>query len=306
MKNILVSHWDPYNFGDRAITIGSLNALRQLMPNVDITVSSPVPEIEQQSYRQYQATAIKTPWLIGYDKTTSLLNKIFCFGIPILFLILNCTLHRLLKPLNIPVKGKLQDYDLYIELGTDTHTRYAGSLAFYNSYLSILLFIIIKKPFVMYAESFGPFKGRLDKFVTRFICNRASLIMVRDEISLGYLRQIKVDNPNLHLTADPAFLFESHSRRERIYEILAGKNIGKDNRRIVGIGISSKISKHAFPEIKSIEEKREVYIELMARLADHIITTLDATVILVPHVVSPGISDVPVCEDVLKEVRLTS
>ena len=300
---ILLSHWDPYNFGDRAITFGALRALRESIPDADITVSLPAPEIERQNYNRYSVKVVKTPWLIGYGKTTNLFNKLFCFGMPALFLLLNCSLRRLLKLLNIPVKGGLQNYDLYIELGTDIHTRYAGRLAFYNSYLSILLFLILGKPYVMYAESFGPFKGRLDKYVTRYICNRAKLVTVRDGISLGYLKRIGVDNPSLHLTADPAFLFESHSSRERIKEILAAKGIGGENHRLVGLGLSSKIYRHSFPEIKGIEEKKKSYIKLMAALAEHVINTADATVILLPHVMSPGISDIPICEDVMNEIE---
>ena len=60
-----------------------------------------------------------------------------------------------------------------------------------------------RKPLFFYAPSMGPFSGRLRNKIRRFILKRADAIVLREEISLGYLRdQLGLES---WVTLDSAF-----------------------------------------------------------------------------------------------------
>ena len=61
---------------------------------------------------------------------------------------------------------------------------------------------------MLYASGIGPVQG--DKYLemTKDILNAADIITLREELSLGEIRKMGVDNPNVSLTCDPVFHLE--------------------------------------------------------------------------------------------------
>ncbi len=303
MKKILIPGGDLYNYGDRALIRGTIESLKSFIPDADITMLSALPELDRAEYGQYGINVTKTPW---YRRTKTpkfkKIANIFSAMLALLTL-LNCILRRLFKPLNIPIMGGLQKYDIYVEIGTDVHSSGYGPVRFYYHSLPLLCWIIIKKPFMLFAETLGPYNDKLERALMRFICNRAGAITLREEASMGHLQELGISNPNVHVTPDPAYLFISQCPRERVHEILANSGINEGGKPLVGIAASALIYRYAFPSIRSHKDKYDRYVTLMAEIADYIVDQLDASVIFIPHNISPQTNDRLVSDDICQQVR---
>ena len=209
-----------------------------------------------------------------------------------LFLLFRCALWAMLHKVGLNVNrsfcGKrLQEYydaDIVLNTGGDVLTEDYG---FSFSYFVNLLFaILLDKPVIICAESIGPFKKGWKLYIVRYVLNWAKLITLREERSLKHLQDIGVDKPPIYVTADVAFILEPASN-QRIKEILAKEEI-KEYTPLIGISVSKIVSNYGFPELKNRKDKYEEYVKLMSRVVDYLVDALNATIVLVPHVIGPG------------------
>jgi polysaccharide pyruvyl transferase CsaB len=67
---------------------------------------------------------------------------------------------------------------------------------------------------MFYANGIGPLNKNANKDITRKILNRVDVITLREEISLQELKNLHINGPIIHVTADPAFTVRSASDSE--------------------------------------------------------------------------------------------
>ncbi|MFC1920715.1 polysaccharide pyruvyl transferase family protein [Chloroflexota bacterium] len=224
------------------------------------------------------------------------------------------------------LKGKrLRNYrnaDVIIHLGMDYYSDDVGLATVYHHSLDIILGALLKKPVVIWAESMGPFRGRFSLWLARTALNRAALITVRDTLSRDFVIEAGINRTPLHVTADPAFLFEGASQ-ERVKEIFAAENVNPETNVLIGVNpshsfvISSEDSpggmrenyisvmgflgtllanllpKAVFDRIlklvkrsalySPVDAKYVEYRDLFAGLVDWLVEEYDADVLLIPH-----------------------
>ena len=103
------------------------------------------------------------------------------------------------------VRTTLRQSDLLISGGGSLlqDTTSARSLLYYL-WIARLAFQA-RKPVMFYAQGMGPLKRKMSRLLVRQVANRAAYLTVRDEPSAQLLKAIGVTNPNLEITADPAF-----------------------------------------------------------------------------------------------------
>lgn len=283
-KMLVIGPNDPLSNGDMAIAICMVKKLKTLIPDAHLTMLSNLPELASKRYKpyfkSYDVNVEGIPW---FKQTKHPLLTKLCAVNRTLSTLVNCFFWRCLRPLhiNLPVRGDLQRYDIHIHCGADVHTEYYGMLALYYSLCPWIFSIITKKPFIICGETIGPFKDILTKFVVKSILNKASLIMVRDQISKDYLQAMGV-RKSIHLTADPAFILDPVCAEEAS-KILANEGIANRTQLLVGITASSLIYRFAFPDAKNLKDKRKKYVMLMANIADYVAERFNATVLLIPH-----------------------
>jgi len=145
------------------------------------------------------------------------------------------------------------------------------------------------KPVVIYANGFTKFEHAITKIglwniLARYVLSNADLITVREEESYRNLKDISVNNTRIYLTADPAFLLSPVSYN-KVKSILLAENINKSNSLLIGMTQTREI-------LLSVRQgnPREIYkkgVEQMARLVDHLIAKLDATIVFLPHCIEP-------------------
>jgi colanic acid/amylovoran biosynthesis protein len=290
VKRILIGSFiEPYNNGEMAILTSLVKILKELLSDVSITVMVSSPEVTRARYKDFISTynleVIAAPWF--KEASSSIMTRIRSGLSGLMFALFK--------------RGTLHKYDLYLELGTDSHTDYYGRFSFYADWGPLFICMLSKMPFVLIAETVGPFRYRLSRFIARFVFRRASLITVRDTVSLGYLQELGIDD--VHLVSDLAFLLEPASGA-RIDAILAGEGVNQPGQPMIGIAGSQLIHGYAFSShYRQSDKKRNEYIRLMARTIDYLVEKTSALVLLIAHVDVPRWNDKIMNEEIYHEVE---
>ena len=133
-------------------------------------------------------------------------------------------------------------------------------------------------PYIFLPQAWGPFDdSRLAKHVVR-LCEEASLVYVRDEVSLFNLQRIlNKSSVDLKLGYDIAFLFQPDPPSIGV-EILNSNGIELSKRSVVGI----------FPNIRVYErcegEKgNNLYIASLVSIIRHCLKAFGTQVVIMPH-----------------------
>jgi len=157
---------------------------------------------------------------------------------------------------------RLREYrsaDVIIHLGMDYYSDDVGLHTVYHHSLDIMLGALLKKPVVIWAESMGPFRGRLSRWLVKTALDRAVLITVRDSLSRDFVMEVGVNRTPVHVTADPAFLFRP-APDKKVREIFAREKVNPAAKIVIGVNPS-----HSFiiPLEDSPKDTRESYIKVM-------------------------------------------
>jgi colanic acid/amylovoran biosynthesis protein len=220
---------------------------------------------------------------------------------------------------------RLKEYcqaSVVVDISMDHYNDDMGIIKVIEISRDILVGALLGKPVVIYAQSVGPFKGRLASRIARFALNRVKLITVREKISQGFLSEIAVNKPPIYVTADPAFPLEP-ATDERTTEILS--ELGLDTSQpLIGIGTPEgellggaktwrgyknvlravyRLFEYCLPEtlflwLMRLIKGSNYYIALqsqysskieasVAQIANHLVERTGASVLLVPHFVPP-------------------
>jgi colanic acid/amylovoran biosynthesis protein len=150
---------------------------------------------------------------------------------------------------------------------------------------SIFLASLTGKPVVLYAQSIGPFDRMRFHWIVRFILNRTSLILVREEPSYEVCKSVlRLKGPEVRLTADEAFLLpdgDAKLGRSWLQEIGVPSGVN-----LVGLTI---LDWH-FPNAPESLEAAGNYVNAMAELINHINDTYKAHVVIFPFCFAKGYS----------------
>lgn len=91
------------------------------------------------------------------------------------------------------------------------------------------------KRVMFYANGIGPVRAEKNRARVREAAELANLITLRDEESLRELREMGVQNPNIHVTADPVYAMERGDRAEGARRLAA---LGlPEGRPVVGVSV---------------------------------------------------------------------
>jgi polysaccharide pyruvyl transferase WcaK-like protein len=292
MTKILILNVGWSNKGNVALVKSTMNSVNKFIHDAEFILMGS----ESIDFNNYKVKE-KLGKGISRKNTKSSLNTIF-------YLVL-CFFIYLLNKINIryPIskKSKLFDYyncDIVINSGGD-HLSGEYGLATLDSFINILYCIFLGKPVVLYGESLGYFRNTFLKYFANFVFNKTKLIIVRDEISEKYLRDNNITNPDIYITGDPAFLLDPVPLSD-VYNILSMEGINEIHRPLIGINASGLISN--FMEGNS--EKAETYtISMMSKVIDNLVETLDANIILVPHVYAKTNDDRSIIRKIYRDAK---
>jgi len=282
MKKILVINaMGLYNYGGMAVVKGTIESLKQNMPNAELTIMSNHFEDEHSIYEKWNYENVRVINHLWYKEYSSGLKTMTHSGIDAVFTIFKFGAYQYFGRV-IPFKNPYQKYDAIIDLGTDALNEHYGCLMPIFSLFNTLLAVMSRKPTAICAASIGTFENKVLRYLAKFVLNRVNLITAREETTKEYLQTLGINKPSIHLTADHAFLMPPASS-EHTNEIFAIEGIDKDDRPLIGISPSQLIHTYAFTTIRDHEEKYQNYIDVMAKAVEYLVETTGGTVILIPH-----------------------
>ncbi len=284
MTKILLLHVGVSNKGSQALIMSTTDTIKKYIPDAEFTFmgletnQNKIPIKKQLAFNVLQNPY---PWLyLLHSSFVHLFKKIG----------LNFSISK---------NSKLYDYyitDVVINSGGD---HLSGENFGLSSLLNISYAILLDKPVVLYGESLGYYSNPIFNFIAKSVLNNTKVITVRESLSKKYLDNQGVKKPKVYLTADSAFNLNPVPINV-VLDILSREKIGDIKRPLIGINASGLISKYRKSESKSNENE---IITIFAEVIDDISKYLDASVILIPHVYSIGVSDKNVLNAIYNKIR---
>lgn len=296
-----------YNRGSFAVIISAARQIREYTPNVEI---STLIQISSKLAKKYGLTVIQKDNLKKYGDYS--LNH----SIMMSTMLIRAAFWRLFMNLgkdinfikNVNLLNQFENADVIVDLSLDSYGENYGFLPLWETSKELLISYLLYKPTIIYAQSVGPFNGRISSKIARFTLNKVNIISVREEISLDYLKKLGIINPNIYLTADPAFILDPEPTN--LDEII-GKN-SSDIRPIVGISISKmkeargknkfrilskifQIVSYVFPDYVTdyfvkislnVSRIDKVEFNWLNSVIEHLVKNYNASVLLIPHIIS--------------------
>lgn len=139
-------------------------------------------------------------------------------------------------------------------------------------YLSIILIAkMCRKKVVFFSNGFGPIK--LNKRITRFVCNHVDEIILRDEESKKLMQTINITKP-ISITADITFLLKTKSNikvQRKIAISLRPWKLTKNFYNEMSMFVQYLISKDYAVDFIIMEKQHDIIVinELMKKLSTH-------------------------------------
>lgn len=161
-----------------------------------------------------------------------------------------------------------------IASGGDVFSSDYGDLSTHLKPLQLA--IEARTPFVLFAQSIGPFKRAEDVELFRSVAQHAALISVRETITRDYLiEKVGLTADRIHLTADPAFLL-SPLTGELADHLRAAHGMTRE-RPTVAMSVSRGIEMFS-----GCDPQR--HLEAWMQVTRCVLDEIGAKVLLVPHV----------------------
>jgi len=211
MKILIAGYYGFGNVGDEAVLQALLKGLSNREASLEIAVLSATPQVTQELY------GVKSIYRYAWMNLISELRKCEVFIIGGGSLFQNITSSR----------------SLIYYLGLVFAAKLMG------------------KKVVIFAQGFGPLKGKFYHWLTRLAFKAAALITLRDLDSFNAIQKMHLKNKKIYLTADPTALL--NVTKEEGKKILSMEGIKKNDRPTLGIALRSLLKGKAIPHEKLAE-----------------------------------------------------
>ena len=195
MKLLISGYYGSGNVGDEAVLEAIVQGIKKRIPGAEITVISAAPLLT----REINAVA---------------------------------AIHRFDW---INIVKEVRGADILISGGGTLFQDVTSTRSFLYYIGIILLAKLFRKKVVVFAQGFGPLRGRINQRIARFALNRADLITMRDEKAFIDLCRAGIKKPPAYITADPSFLLEVSHPAEGL-KVLSLEGIPLD-RPLVGVSV---------------------------------------------------------------------
>jgi len=277
LRVLLTNVFNFFNKGEEAMIASVAMGVKKHFPDVEFAIVPIYSYIDMNTCKRYGIE------VSGHMYPPSKLR----LGLRASILLIRMLLSSLISAFGIRPNSLLgrelrsyTDSDVVIDLGGDTFSDDPSIIYNMLHCFSLLPAIFFKKPFIIMAQSIGPFKTPVSKFVAKFILDQAVFITAREVRTKNYLSKLGVKRP-VYETTDLAFMLEPD--REEAKKILKDKRVDL-NAPIIGVNPSQVISKWMYLGMTR-KQKHELYVELMKKFVDHL--SQKALVIMIPHVTGP-------------------
>jgi len=135
------------------------------------------------------------------------------------------------------VLSELDGAGVFLSGGGTLFQNATSSRSFWYYLGLTALALLFGKKVMVFAQGFGPLRGRVNRAAARWVLDRVHLITLRDQDSYDELKKLGVRNPHVYVTADPTFCLQNSGPAEgRKLLGLEGVPVGKP---LVGVALRS-------------------------------------------------------------------
>ncbi len=226
MKIAMVNYWSDSNKGDCAMALGTINAFKRLVPDVQFTI---IPGFWRgdprfpESCRHLTATYPELRVIPTILPLVDLQERTYGLPVAVDAIVrrsvwlahLGTSLGRLVRPDHDEFFETLRDADLVVSSpGSYFLVIRPGLLAalerlgggFYAFAYGLIAAYRMGRPYVLYAQSIGPFQNsRLLGNATRWLVDRAAYVTVRESLSKDELLRYGVRDDKVVVMPDASF-----------------------------------------------------------------------------------------------------
>jgi len=275
-KIMIINSYGP-NIGDLSIIISMVNSIRKSFPKADYVIFSTNPTLASNYLNRVKfikslgsRSARKLFQIFNFLKFLIILFWLYFYqkGINLFFLVNKKTRKALYEYL---------DSDIIISCGGGYLNDFSGC-AFLGCLFDIYLGIFLKKPVMLYAQSIGPFRKKIFRFISRYVLNRVNLITLRENKSLEFVKETGICKPPIYITADSALLLSSIPKY-KARKILIREGIKNLSKPIITVTITPHMP---WRNMAEREEKFSHYSVIVAKLIDYVIKQTDSVVLFIP------------------------
>lgn len=306
MKKIFLigGHVFQANRGGATMCMAAIEILKAYFPDASITSGYYMLDSIDYIATQYSKKYGNDPHMkVNIPKQRSKKDIIFN-GLKLRFLLYLVIIWKILRYMKIDIT-KVIRYDKILKQFLDTDVvidlRWGDRFADVHRYGVIysilyphryepLIPIILGKPYIIFPQTIGPFCDRftfniysfcrfIEFNISKFIFDKAKVIMVREKTSMDTILKIGIPPKKLYLLPDIAFLLDPISL-EDVDNIFKKENI-PTNFPIIGITLrkgSAVMGKKAI----SLKDD-ENYVRIMVDIAIYMQKKYNCSILLIPH-----------------------
>lgn len=220
MTTVLITNaYSSRNRGDAAIVLGMIESLRRTeeLADAEIVVSSADPVGDAEAYGVRVVPSFQS-LAFGIASSSTVARCWFAFfALPVSLLWAGIwRFFGIDFPVGRSLRNVFRTYaeaDLVVAAGGGylyTNSVVRGSLVLLGQLYSFVFGRVLGKPVFLYAQSIGPFGGRLQAWLVGRALRQTEMVQVRESISRDLVDEMNLKVP-IRLVADAAFLLRSRN-----------------------------------------------------------------------------------------------
>jgi len=263
------------NKGSYGRLVGALRAFHETIPQSKVTVfhryyDTATPEIIDELKKYHPDFELRRhPW---YVEKGSMASTTLSF----IFKFLVCAVKQIASRKNSPY---FSDFDVLVDLNliepdsfNDNKIDPVNIVGQLFALGSIWNATLSRKKYVVCSATIGPYNNSIVRSLATHALNKVSQITLREAFSRDYLRSINIDQPDIRVTADLAFLMDVNGVSDRV-KASDQINIAEEN-VVVGICPAAMMNSRL---------GEDDYIRLMSDLSTFLTEQYNATILLIAN-----------------------
>lgn len=287
--NLLGASFDTGNLGVSALAASSIRIIFCRWPNVDVNIVGTGLAPRQLSMVIDGQLRLVRTWPVRYCQKIGAANHI-------LMLMFATTLLRCFPRLrqrwadHETTLGTICRGEVFLDItGGDSFSDIYGVGRFFKGYLLKRVCQHTDRPYVLLPQTYGPFKHRITKWMSRKLLRGADWLFARDQESLSQAEALIGSDNNGHRAVWPdiAFSLEPQEVNDTVVRIIQQEKAA--GTVWVGINASGLLYSNGYTGQNEFGLKSE-YETTIKRIVSHFATQAHIHVLLISHVISsePG------------------
>jgi polysaccharide pyruvyl transferase WcaK-like protein len=292
--------------GVSALTAGAIEAALATWPDASVSLLDYGTSPRTFEYRSAHGPVAVKLLNMRFSKKIYLPNNIaFLIMLTVILRLLPASLRRRILASNRRL-GEIAGVDFAVSIsGGDSFSDIYGLERFFYCTLPQLLVQMLGRPLVLLPQTLGPFNGWLSRLFARRVLVRSAAVYSRDYAGLKEMAELlgrQFDPARFRFCYDLGFIVRPQPPKSAD---LDGFSNADPSSPTVGLNISGLLWRGGYRENNQFGLKAN-YRRFAATIIEYLISTKNATVLLVPHVFDGQDSvesDQRVCETLYRSIK---